>query len=330
MTDEKALVAFATDALDSLEVSQALVPASKNPVEAYLRSRKAARSATTLREALNRIARLPELESRGGIDAIHWPSFTVVHAMALRAALAQSGYPPTTVNLSLCALRGVLMKADDLELLGSGVLAKCLRNLVSIGGTRLPVGRDLSSAEIAKLRSFVNTELHGMFHAFVKGILAVGLGAGLRREEICTLKLEGYERPFIRIIGKGDKERRVALSEDACNDLEEWRDLWRRSVATSSDRMFIRILRNGTMGKNMALTKAAVWSLVRWLGEQIGIEGLSTHDLRRTCATRRLDAGVDLGTVQNVLGHADPKTTRRYDRRGEREMKREIDKSGVY
>jgi integrase len=71
------------------------------------------------------------------------------------------------------------------------------------------------------------------------------------------------------------------------------------------------------------ITAEAVADVCKRRGRQAGLDPFSAHDLRRTCATRLLDAGVDLRTVQEILGHASPETTARYDLRGFRELKRQ-------
>ena len=70
------------------------------------------------------------------------------------------------------------------------------------------------------------------------------------------------------------------------------------------------------------MTTQALMLRLRRRCEQAGTWRCSQHDLRRSLVSGRLDGRVDLGTVQDLAGHADPKTTRLYDRRGE-ERKRQ-------
>jgi site-specific recombinase XerD len=63
---------------------------------------------------------------------------------------------------------------------------------------------------------------------------------------------------------------------------------------------------------------AAIWYAVQDIAERAKVAKVSPHDFRRTLTGDLLDAGVDLVTVQQMLGHADPKVTARYDRRPSR------------
>jgi site-specific recombinase XerD len=66
------------------------------------------------------------------------------------------------------------------------------------------------------------------------------------------------------------------------------------------------------------MTDQAIRLILQRRASQAGVAELSPHDLRRTCITELLDAGADVVSVQRLAGHADPATTARYDRRGER------------
>ena len=77
---------------------------------------------------------------------------------------------------------------------------------------------------------------------------------------------------------------------------------------------------SGSQGGGVALRfmhPDAVLKIVRRRGSQAGIESFSPHDLRRTFCSDLLDAGIDIVTVQKLVGHASPVTTAQYDRRGE-------------
>jgi integrase len=65
------------------------------------------------------------------------------------------------------------------------------------------------------------------------------------------------------------------------------------------------------------MTAQAAYAILKRRARQAGVENVSPHDLRRTAISNLIDA-TDLSTAQKVAGHADPKTTARYDRRGER------------
>jgi site-specific recombinase XerD len=70
-------------------------------------------------------------------------------------------------------------------------------------------------------------------------------------------------------------------------------------------------------GKVPHLTDQAIYDILKRRAGQAGLETFSPHDIRRTFAGNLLDAGVDLATVQRLMGHSDPATTAGYDRRSE-------------
>jgi integrase/recombinase XerD len=196
-----------------------------------------------------------------------------------------------------------------------------------VKGSRLPPGRALTPDEIARLRAFCAEET-GIFGALLRGVIAVLLGGGARREEACTLEVTSFDGESLEILGKGNKERRVPLSFEARRDLAAWVDV-RDTLALTIDALFVRAQRDGRLRKR-PFSPDGMYELIVWLGEASGVGELATHDLRRTFATARLDAGVDVLVVQRLLGHASPATTAKYDMRAEREARRAVENAEVY
>ncbi|AGL17496.1 integrase [Actinoplanes sp. N902-109] len=141
---------------------------------------------------------------------------------------------------------------------------------------------------------------------------------GLRVGELVGLDVAdlGVERGHrsLRFIGKGGRPRRRALTPDAAAAVDAY--LQQRAVAenTTADRLHGPLL---VTSGGARLDRHAVFRLVRHLARRAGIahwERLSPHSLRHAFATSARAEGVPLEDVQDAMGHADPRTTRRYDR----------------
>jgi len=133
---------------------------------------------------------------------------------------------------------------------------------------------------------------------------------GLRVGELVGLDLDdlGWERGHrtVRFVGKGGQPRRRALTPGAAAALDEY--LRTRGAEPGP------LLQTSTGAR---LDRHAVFRLVRRLAGQAGIAAaakLSPHSLRHAFATTARAEGVPLEDVQDAMGHADPRTTRRYDR----------------
>jgi len=147
-------------------------------------------------------------------------------------------------------------------------------------------------------------------------ILTLLLTAGLRHAEAATLTLDDVDIAggTLRVHGKGAKERLLPLHPDAARTLRE--HLAQRP-ATASRALFLTSWRRG-----MAVPGHYIERLFNRLAKQAGIPGLTPHRLRHTFATYLLRSGVDIRTVQELLGHADLRTTAIYlhsDLRAKRE-----------
>jgi site-specific recombinase XerD len=158
-----------------------------------------------------------------------------------------------------------------------------------------------------------------------QAMLAVLLYHGIRREELCKLKVGDIQSRqgvwHLRIQGKREKIRYIPLAIAAQCLITAY--LAEAKHGEETDGPLFRPVKNNTTGTlTKALHKSSVWDMVRLYTTQIGIAGtaprLGVHAMRATAATNALEHGADIAKVQEWLGHADISTTRLYDKRGNR------------
>ena len=125
---------------------------------------------------------------------------------------------------------------------------------------------------------------------------------GCRVSEVSRLDIADidFDRMECIVLGKGNKERKVYLTEVAAMHLQEY--LSGRKDA--SEALFI--------GRGKRLKKNGIEAIVKKLGKQAGVENAHPHRYRRTLATNLLDRGMNIQDVAAILGHADLKTTQVY------------------
>ena len=140
-------------------------------------------------------------------------------------------------------------------------------------------------------------------------------GAGLRREEAAGAHVGAYDEQMrmLRVIGKGDKERAIPLNQGTCSAVLDW--LEHRGT---EDGPILYAVTSGGSVTDKGITGDALLRLCQRLAKRSGVQPFSPHDLRRTYASRLLDAGADVLATQRLMGHASVVTTARYDRRDER------------
>jgi integrase len=140
-------------------------------------------------------------------------------------------------------------------------------------------------------------------------ILALLVGAGLRRDELCNLTFENVKkmgaRTVLEITGKGDKPRVIPISDRLATLIELWGERFDYSG---------QVARALGMNRTPAesITGAAIYNTVRKWGATIGKPDLAPHDLRRTFAQIGVDAGIAIQQLSVLLGHASITTTQKY------------------
>ncbi len=144
-----------------------------------------------------------------------------------------------------------------------------------------------------------------------KAIIEMMYGCGLRVSEVISLNISDIytKDEFIRVIGKGDKERLVPIGKKTLKELENYTQgarLHQDIKPRFSDKVFIS-------ARGTALTRQSVFLLVKSLAEKAGIKKvISPHTLRHSFATHLLEGGADLRAVQQMLGHSNISTTEIY------------------
>ena len=151
-------------------------------------------------------------------------------------------------------------------------------------------------------------------------MLAVLYGAGVRRAEAVALDVADYDPESGALTirrGKGNKARMMYATNGASEALGDW--LVRRGSEPGP--LFVPVDKAGRIVFRR-LTPESVFDRLAHLARRAGVTRFSPHDMRRSFISDLLDNGADLAVVQAMAGHANPATTARYDRRGERAKQR--------
>ena len=129
-----------------------------------------------------------------------------------------------------------------------------------------------------------------------KAILTVLWGTGLRASELVSLKLQNlnFQEGYMKVFGKGRKERIVPLSGKVARALREYLEE-RRKLKPKADTVFLN-------SKGKPLTRQGLWFILKKYG-------FHPHELRHAFATTLLEGGADLRSVQVLLGHKNLSTT---------------------
>jgi integrase/recombinase XerD len=143
-----------------------------------------------------------------------------------------------------------------------------------------------------------------------RAILELLYACGLRVSELVGLDTDRVDLPNtqVRVIGKGNKERRVPMGEEARERLHRYRSGPRQAWTAGKPTPAVFV---NTRGKRMS--RESVWRLVKRWTEASGVaERVTPHTFRHSFATHLLEGGADLRVVQALLGHASISTTQLY------------------
>ena len=152
-----------------------------------------------------------------------------------------------------------------------------------------------------------------------KAILEVLYSCGLRVSELCNLRLGDlfFGEGYIRIIGKGDKQRLVPISGVACERIQRYKEV--RTKKTTEDTLFLN-------NRGTKLTRVMIFNIIKQAASLAGInKSISPHTLRHSFATHLLEGGANIRQVQEMLGHESILTTEVYTHLDTTNLRQTID-----
>ena len=155
-----------------------------------------------------------------------------------------------------------------------------------------------------------------------RAIIEVLFSCGLRVSELVTLRFSQIyaDEGYVRILGKGSKERLVPISNRALKEIENYKP-WRNSLKIKpGEEDFVFLNRRGAH-----LTRTMVLIMLKQQAEEAGIQKtISPHTLRHSFATALLEGGADLRVIQALLGHESIGTTEIYTHISMQTLRQEV------
>jgi integrase/recombinase XerD len=144
-----------------------------------------------------------------------------------------------------------------------------------------------------------------------KAILETLYSCGLRVSELVDLRLSNlhFEQEFLKIAGKGERERLVPISKRAIDDIKKYLNISRKKLAI--EKGYENIVFLNRRGKK--LSRVMIFTIIKNLADKIKLEkNISPHTFRHSFASALVQGGADLRTVQEMLGHESILTTEIY------------------
>jgi len=187
-------------------------------------------------------------------------------------------------------------KSNPLDLMESPKIGRKLPDTISIS----EVDKIIAAVNLSKFEGERN-----------RAIIETLYGCGLRVSELINLKISDlfFQEGFIKVTGKGDKQRFVPISEYTVKFINLYKNEVRNHQdikPEATDTLFLN--RRGNK-----LTRAMIFTIVKRLTEAAGIrKNISPHTFRHSFATHLLENGADLRAIQQMLGHESITTTEVY------------------
>ena len=253
----------------------------------------------------------------GGEDMLAQVGKDIV--VAYRNRLLEEGYKPATVNRKLSSIRQLFEEAVDRRLIevNPAVRVKGLKQ----NGNYSPTS-GISRDEARRiLESIDTTTLIGKRDLALWSLM---IRTGLRRQEVALCRTSSLSErdghKVLTVVGKGNKTRLAKLPVEVARTIDDW--LLAAGMLAGDYPLFTEVRKVGrgkdatyTITDAKGLSVDGIWHIIRRRATKAGItSNITPHSTRVCFITLALKGGAPLHKVQYAAGHADPRTTERYDR----------------
>lgn len=280
-----------------------LPPAFIGPLESFLAWLELERglSDNTLQAYTRDLTQCVEFLGNAGVE--DWTRVEPAHLSAWTASLSRADFARSSQARKLSALRMLakhlvrenLRKDDFTELLSAPRISRNLPDVL----TREEVERLLDAPS--------ESTPHGLRN---RAILELFYSSGLRVSELCGILLQSIhlEEGYVRVFGKGSKERVAPIGSAAIKAVQDYIAGGRPHFVKARTGSELFLSQQGR-----AISRKMVWVMIKEQARRAGIEKpIKPHLLRHSFATHLLEGGADLRAIQEMLGHADISTTQIY------------------
>lgn len=287
----------------------------KSILDAYIRHLRLEKSYSE--NTLDAYARdLQKLLNYYGDEGIDYRTVTLNQLQHFAATLRDNGVGATTQARVLCGVRSFYrflvldgeLESDPTELLESPKIGKHLPDVLSV-------------EEIDAMQAVIDmSKPEGVRDHCIIEVL---YSCGLRISELCKMSFSDLflDDGYIRVHGKGKKERLVPISQKAIRELETWIPIRRNLTPLPGNEDYIFL----SLHRGKPLSRITLFIFLRQYAEQAGItKKISPHTLRHSFATHLLQGGANLRAIQVMLGHENLKTTEVYTHIDREHLREEI------
>jgi integrase/recombinase XerD len=291
-------------------------------IEDFFKSLDSPSTSRTYRSALTTVTKLFP-EEGGDLATFRWElaADAVIYEEIRRRLLATVS--PNTAARNLAAVRGLLRFLGRRDLADLNRLFATLDAAPKVRAYSKTPPRGVTTDEVKAMLRCCRRDPNTHKGARDAAVLAMLAGTGARRAELATAEMRNVslQEGTVDLSVKGGGWRRTALNAATTAYLGDWLALH------SSGPLFCHVVKNGIVLGDQPLSDKAIWRTVVQRRDEAQLDDrITPHSFRRWFVTTLLESGADVFTVAGAVGHSNPLTTQKYDRRGDEALRAAVTK----